>query len=181
MDCKLFEIMADGMYVVFHRFEAFHRWPVYCWMSIQRLSCFFNLCSSCSNRSNKRRRDCLLPPPRGWLCCRAGLTARPYSHCWPSHPSTHTCCYSLATVDEPVNPRTPPRGKQLPSIPWLRVVPFLGLAVVHRRGALGAAWSMWSMTDFHRKSTIRGEADSWVYGSRKEVPPYYEESNYSST
>ncbi len=33
--------------------------------------------------------DCLLPPPRGRLCCRAGLTAPPYSHCWPSHPSTH--------------------------------------------------------------------------------------------
>ena len=58
-------------------------------MAIQRPSCFFNLCSSCSSRSNRRRRDCLLPPPRGRLCCRAGLTAPPYSHRWPSHPSTH--------------------------------------------------------------------------------------------
>ena len=58
-------------------------------MSIQRPSCFFNLCSSCSSRSNKRRRECLLPPPHGRLCCRAGLTAPPYSHRWPSHPSTH--------------------------------------------------------------------------------------------
>ena len=58
-------------------------------MAIQRPSCFFNLYSSCSSRSNKRRRDCLLPPPRGRLCCRAGLTAPPYSHRWPSHPSTH--------------------------------------------------------------------------------------------
>ena len=47
--------------------------------------------------------------------------------------------------------------------------------------ALGAAWSMWSTTDFHRKSTVRGEADGWVHGSRKEVPPYYTENNYSST
>ena len=134
-------------------------------MSIQRPSCFFNLCSSYSSRSNKHRRDCLLPPPRGRLCCRAGLTAPPYSHRWPSYPSTHpqshTCCYSPATVDEPVNPRTPPRGKQLQSIPWLRVVPFLGLAVVHRPGALGAAWST---TDMHLKWTVRGEADSWVHG-----------------
>ena len=79
-------------------------------MSIQRPSCFFNLCSSCSSRSNKRQRDCLLPPPRGRLYYRAGLTAPPYSHRWPSHPSTHpqshTCCYSPATADEPVNPRT---------------------------------------------------------------------------
>ena len=110
MGCKLFEIMADGLYVVFRRFEAFHRWPVYCWMSIQQPSCFFNLCSSYSSRSNKRRRDCLIPPPRGRLCCRAGLTAPSYSHRWPSHPSTHpqshTCCYSPATADEPVNPHT---------------------------------------------------------------------------
>ena len=73
---------------------------------------------------------------------------------------THTCCYSLGTKDEPVNPRTPLRGKQLPSIPWLRVIPFLGLAVVHRPGALGAAWSTWSMNDIHRKWTVRGEADN---------------------
>ena len=80
---------------------------------------------------------------------------------------THTCCYSPATADEPVNPRTvvlPPRGKQLPSLPCLRVIPFLGLAVVHRPGALGAAWSTWSMTEMHLKWTVRGEADSWVHG-----------------
>ena len=50
------------------------------------------------------------PVSRGRLCCRAGLTAPPYSHHWPSHPSTHphghTCCYSPARADEPVNPRT---------------------------------------------------------------------------
>ena len=76
---------------------------------------------------------------------------------------THTCCYSLVTADKPVNPRTPPCGKQLPSLPWLCVVPFLGLAVVHRPGALGAAWSTWSMNDIHRKWTVHGEADSWVH------------------
>ena len=74
-----------------------------------------------------------------------------------------------------------PHGHQLPRLPRLRVVPFLSLAIVHRRGALGMAWSMWSTTDFHRKSTVRGEADSWVHSSRKEVPPYYAENNYSST
>src|SRR3954463_2359667 len=74
-----------------------------------------------------------------------------------------------------------PRGHPLPRLPRLRVVPFLGLAVVHRLGALGAVWSMWSTTDFHRKSTVRGEADIWVHASRKEVPPYYAPNNYSST
>ena len=97
---------------------------------------------------------------------------------------THTCCYSPATTDEPVNPRTvvlPSAWETTTesSLPPCR--PFLGLAVVHRRGALGAAWSMWSTTDFHRKSTVRGDADSWVHGRSKEVPPYYAQNNYSST
>ena len=81
---------------------------------------------------------------------------------------THTCCYSLATADEPVNPHTvvlPSAWEKLPSLPCLRVIPFLGLAVVHRPGALGAAWSTWSTTDMHLKWTVRGEADSWVHGS----------------
>ena len=135
-------------------------------MSIQRPSCFFILCSSCSSRSNKRRRDCLFPPPRGRLCCRAGLTAPPYSHCWPSHPSTHPHLLLFSGEGRRTSKPSysPPRGQPLPSLPRLRVVPFLGFAVVHRRGALRAAWSTWSRNDFHRKSTVRGEADSWVHG-----------------
>ena len=81
----------------------------------------------------------------------------------------HTPCYSAATAasrrsrsSEPSY--SSPRGHPLPRLPRLRVVPFLGLAVVHRRGALRAAWSMWSRNDFHRKSTVRGEADGWVHG-----------------
>ena len=66
-------------------------------------------------------------------------------------------------------------------LPRLRVVPFLGLTVIHRLGALGTTWSMWSRNNFNRKSTVHGEADSWVHGSRKEVPPYYAENNYTST
>ena len=122
-------------------------------MSIQRSSCFFNLCYSFSSHSNKRRRDCLLPPPAAGYATGLAIPLL-----------THTCCYSLAMADEPVNPRTPPCGKQLPSIPWLHGVPFLGLAIVHCPGALGAAWSTWSMNDIHRKWTVRGEADSWVHG-----------------
>ena len=73
------------------------------------------------------------------------------------------------------------RVHPLPRLPQPRVVPFLGLTVVHCRGALGAAWSRWSRNDLHRTWTVRGEADSWVHGSRKEVPPYYAQNNYSST
>ena len=137
-------------------------------MSIQRPSCFFNLCSSCSRRSNKRRRECLLPP----LVARCDAAQASLPHRTPiaglAIPLlTHTYCYSPATAEEPVNPNqsySPPRGKQLLSLPCLRVIPFLGLAIVHRPGALGAAWSMWSTTDMHLKWTVRGEADSWVHG-----------------
>ena len=73
------------------------------------------------------------------------------------------------------------RGHPLLRLTRLRVVPFLGLAVVHCCGALDAAWSTWSRNDFHRKSTVRGEANKWVHGRSKEVPPYYAENNDSST
>ena len=101
-------------------------------------------------------------------------------------PLTHTPCYSAATAASHRRQISEPsysslRGNLLLCLCRLRVVPLLGLAVVHRRGALDAAWSMWSTADFHRKSTVRGAADSWVHDSRKEVPPYYAQNNYSST
>ena len=83
-------------------------------------------------------------------------------------PLTHTPCYSAATVasyrsrtSEPSY--SSPRGLPLLRLPRLRVVPFLGVAVVHRPGALGAAWSTWSRNGFHQTWTVRGEADSWVH------------------
>ena len=82
---------------------------------------------------------------------------------------THTPCYSTATVASHRS-RTgersysSPRGHPLPRLPRLRVVPFLCLTVVHRPGALGVAWSMWSTNNIHRKRTVRGEADGWVHG-----------------
>ena len=99
---------------------------------------------------------------------------------------THTPCYSAATAASHCS-RTgepsysSPRGLPLPRLTGLCIVPFLGLAIVHRHGALSAAWSMWSTTDFHLKSTVRGDANSWVHGRSKEVPPYYAQNNYSST
>ena len=135
----------------------------------------------------QRRRDRLLPPPVAG--CAVAQASAP-----PTTPTagqgipllTHTPCYSAATAashrsrtSEPSY--SSPRGHPLPRLPRLRVVSFLCLAVIHRRGALGAAWSMWSTTDFHRKSTVRGDADSWVHGRSKEVPPYYAQNNYSST
>ena len=120
----------------------------------------------------------------------AAMPRRPhrpyYSHRWPGHPSTHPHpSYSAATAashrSQTSQPSySSPHGNQLPRLPRLRVVPFLGLAVAHRPGALGAAWSTWSRNGFHRTWTVRGEADSWVHGRSKEVPPYYVQNNYSS-
>ena len=116
------------------------------------------------------------PASHGRLCCRGGLIAPTTPTAGQAiHLLTHTPCYSAATAashrsrtSEPSY--SSPRGHPLPRLPRLRVIPFLGLAVVHRLGALGAAWSMWSTTDFHRKSTIRGEADSWVQAAARKCP-----------
>ena len=124
--------------------------------------------TACSRLPCRPHRPLLLPPlarpslysPTPLLFCGDGsLTPQRTSE--PSYSST--------------------RGHPLPRLPRLCVVPFLGLAVVHRPGALGAAWSTWLRNGFHRTWTVRGEADSWVHGRSKEVPPYYVQNNYSST
>ena len=86
----------------------------------------------------------------GRLCCCGGLTAPYYSHCWPGPAATATSHHSRTRETS----YSSLRGHPLPRLPRPRVVPFLGLAFVHRRGAIGAAWSMWSRNDFHRKSTV---------------------------
>ena len=94
------------------------------------------------------------PASRGRLCCRVGLSAPYYSHRWPGHPSTHPHPLLFCGDGGGEPSYSSPRGLPLPRLPRLCVVPFLGLAIVHHRGALSAAWSMWSTTDFHRKSTV---------------------------
>ena len=137
-------------------------------MSIQRPSCFFNLCSSCSSRSNKRRRDCLLPPPAaGYAAAQASPPHRTPIAGLAIPLLTHTCCYSPATADEPVNPRTVVLPSAWETTAESSLPPCRSLPRPRRRprpGALSAAWSMWSTTDMHLKWTVRGEADSWVHG-----------------
>ena len=100
------------------------------------------------------------PASHGRMRCRGGLTAPYYSHRWPGHPSTHPhpllfCGDGSLTPQRTSEPSySSTRGHPLSRLPWLRVVPFLGLAVVHRPGALGAGWSTWSRNDFHQKSTV---------------------------
>ena len=163
MGCKLLEIMADGLYAVFHIFEAFQKK-----VDAQAVTV------GCLSNSHCASSISALPAPAaqtsaGGTACSL-LPAADCAAAKATPPATiPTAGQALRqrqphTIAEPVNPRTPPRGHPLPRLPRLRVVQFLGLAFVHRLGALRAAWSTWSRNDFHRKSTVRGEADSWVHG-----------------
>ena len=141
-------------------------------MSIQQPSCFFNLWSSCSSRP-KQHRSCrlLLPPMAGYDAAEASPP--------PTIPTAGQALRRRQRNRTSEPSYSSPRGHPLPRLPRLRVVHFLGLAVVHRRGALHGAWSTWSRNGFHRTWTVRGEADSWVHGRSKELPPYYAQNNDS--
>ena len=112
----------------------------------------------------------VIPYTCGLSCYRGGLAAPTTPTAGQAIPPlTHTPCYSaVMTASHRSRTSEPsyssPHGHPLPCLPRLHIIPFLGLVVVHRLGALGAAWSTWSRNDFHRKSTVRGEADSWVHG-----------------
>ena len=88
----------------------------------------------------------------------------------PGHPSTHQHILlfsgDVSLTPQPTSQRlfSPQHGHPLRWLRRLWVVLFLGLAVVHRHGALGAAWSTWSTNDMHMKWTVCGEANSWVHG-----------------
>ena len=138
-----------------------------------------------ADQSSAGRAVCSCLP---WPAVMSRRPHRPYySHRWPGHPSTHPhpllfCGDGSLTPQRTSEPSySSTRGHPLPRLPRLRVVPFLGLAVVDRPAALDAAWSTWLRNGFHQTWTVRGEADSWVHGRSKEVPPYYVQNNYSST
>ena len=66
------------------------------------------------------------PASRGRLCCRGGLTSPYHSHRWPGPAATASSHRSRTSEPSYFSPR----GHPLPRLPRLRVVPFLGLAVV---------------------------------------------------
>ena len=129
--------MADGLYVVFHRFEDFQKK-----VDAQELTV------GCPSNGRRASSISALPAPAaqtstgGTACSLLHTDGCAAAQASPPHRTpiaglaipllTHTCCYSPATADELVNLRTvvlPSREKQIPSLPCLLLVPFLG----HRR------------------------------------------------
>ena len=72
---------------------------------------------------------------------------------------THTCCYSPATVDEPVNPRTVVLPFAWETTAESSLPPCRPLPRPRRHppafGALDTVWSTWSTTESHQNMTIR--------------------------
>ena len=101
---------------------------------------------------------------------------------------THTPCYSAATAASHRSRTTEPsysspRGLPLLRLPRLRVVPFLGLAVVQtttlvlsaRRGQRGQRPTSIRRVLYVERLTAGSMA------AHKEMPPYYAQNNDSST
>jgi hypothetical protein len=110
--------------------------------------------------SPQRCRNRLLQPSAS-----SGVVLRSSAKRYPADgqaiPPLRTSCYSLPSVGPPRTrtsqvSHSSPSATPLLRLPHLRVIPVWGLAVVHRLGALGAAWSTY---ESHRKRTLRGEPD----------------------
>ena len=141
--------MADGLYAVFHRFEAFLKKvdtqavTVGCPSNSRRASSISSLPAPAAQTSAGET-GCSLLPTAGCAAAQASLP-----HCTPIAGLvipllTHTSCYFSATTTEPVNPRTLLRV----GIRW-QVFP--------------GSTSSSSRPRCHQKWTVRGEADSWVH------------------
>ena len=124
------------------------------------------------------------PASCGRLCYRGGLTAPillpPLA--WPSlHSPTPPVILRRRQHSRTSEPSySSPCGHPLLRLPRLRVVPFLGLAVVHRPGALGVAWSTWSTNDTIGSRLCVERLTTGSTAARKEMPPYYAQNNDSS-
>ena len=112
MGCKLLEIMADGMYDVFHRFEAFlqkkvdaQAVTVGCPSNDRRASLIFALPAPAAQTSAGGT-ACSLLPAAGCATTQASPPHRTPIAGLAIPLLTHTYCYSLAMADELVNPRT---------------------------------------------------------------------------
>ena len=111
MGCKLLEIMVDGLYAVFHRFEAFQKkvdaqavtvgWP-----SNGRRASSISALPAPAAQTTAGGTACSLLPAAGCAAAQASPPHRTPIAGLAINLLTHTCCYSPTTTDEPVNPHT---------------------------------------------------------------------------
>ena len=126
------------------------------------------------------------PSSRGRLCCRAGLMAPPYSHRWPSHPSTHRHLLLFSgdgrRTSKPSYSRTPLRvGNNYQVFPGS--VSFhsqaspscIALVLSARCGQRGQGTTSIG-SGLYVERLITGSM-----AACKEMPPYYVQNNDSST
>ena len=185
MGCKLLKIMANRLYAIFHRFGGWllgllgWRWrcPKFDFEAYARL-CLLSQHTSVTVgcTSNARHASSISDLPAPAAQTSAGGTACSLLP-WlavlpPGHPSNHPHIL-LFSGDVSLTPQStsqrsfsPQRGHPLRWLRWLRVVLFLGLALVHRICALN-------------KQQPSEEADS--RGPHRKMPPYYAQNNDSST
>ena len=111
MGCKLLEIMADELYAVFHRFEAFRKKvdaqavTVGCPSNGHRASSISALPAP-PTQTSAGGTSCSLLPAAGCATAQASPPHRTPIAGLAIPLLTHTCCYSPATADKPVNPHT---------------------------------------------------------------------------
>ena len=111
MGCKLLEIMVDGLYAVFHRFEAFLKKvdaqavTVGC-PSNGRHATSISALPAPAAQTSAGGTACSLLPAAGCAAAQASPPHRTPIAGLAIPLLTHTCCYSPATADEPVNPHT---------------------------------------------------------------------------
>ena len=154
MGCKLLKIMANGLYAIFHRFGGFPKKKVDaqavtigCPSNGRRASSISDLPAPAAQTSTGGTACSLLP----WMVVLL-----------PGHPSNypHILLFSgdVSLTPQPTSQRSysPQCGHPLLWLRQLQAIPFLGLAIIHRVGALGAEWSTWSTNNSHRKRlTVR--------------------------
>ena len=115
----------------------------------------------CQSNGNRASSVSDLPAPAaqtsavGTACSRlswpAVLPIRPHGptllHCWLGHSSTHPHLLLFSGDDSRTSQPSysPPCGQPLPCLPRLCIVPFVGLTIIHRPGALGPVWSTMSI------------------------------------
>ena len=111
MACKLLEIMADGLYAVFHIFEPFLKkvhtqaMTVGCPSNGRRASSISALPAPAAQTSAGGT-ACSLLPAAGCAAAQASPPHRTPIAGLAIPLLTHTCYYSPETADELVNPRT---------------------------------------------------------------------------